>query len=106
MTMNADAVLDGLKAIHPVVPQACTLNEGCGLVIVDVVRGFCAPGGGALAPAAPGGAIARMVHEVATLARRFAAAGLPIYVACDQTRPRGRNRPTRRTASGAAARRS
>ena len=51
-----------------------------GLIIVDVVRGFCAPGGGNLAPPSLDPSINRMVTAVATIARSFSAERLPVFV--------------------------
>ena len=51
-----------------------------GLIIVDVVRGFCAPGGGNLAPPGHDVHVEKMVKCVEGLASRFQIDGLPVFV--------------------------
>jgi nicotinamidase-related amidase len=58
-----------------------------GLIIVDVVNGFCTVGAGNLAPVEPNAQIARMVDETARLARRFSAAKRPILAFLDTHEP-------------------
>ena len=64
------------------------LNAGrTGLVIVDEVVGFAAPGGGNLAPPAADADVSRMISETDRLARHFSAAGWPILAFLDTHEP-------------------
>src|SRR5918997_3734053 len=58
-----------------------------GLVIVDEVNGFCAVGGGNLAPAAPNDQVSRMVAETDRLARLFVAKRWPVLAFLDTQEP-------------------
>ena len=62
-------------------------GKRAGLVIIDEVNGFCAPGCGPLAPPAPDAAVDKMVTETDGLARRFLAAGQPVLVSLDSHDP-------------------
>lgn len=86
MTLTSD-LLAGLAALHPIEARTVAAGRASGLVIVDVVNGFCTPGAGALAPAQPDPRIAAMVAAVDALARRYAAEGRPIYVVRDEHDP-------------------
>ncbi len=67
--------------------QAPLVHGKTGLVIVDEVVGFAAPGGGNLAPPAPDPDVSRMVSETDRLARQFSAAGWPILAFLDTHEP-------------------
>jgi nicotinamidase-related amidase len=58
-----------------------------GLVIVDEVNGFCAVGGGNLAPQAPNAQVSRMVAETDRLARLFVAKRWPVLAFLDTHEP-------------------
>ncbi|KAL7135483.1 hypothetical protein ABFS83_11G100000 [Erythranthe nasuta] len=58
-----------------------------GLVLVDIVNGFCTVGSGNLAPQAPDGQISEMVDESAKLARQFCDKNWPIYALLDSHHP-------------------
>lgn len=58
-----------------------------GLVVVDEVKGFCAPGCGPLAPPGQDAMVDRMVAETDALARRFAERGRPILAFQDTHTP-------------------
>lgn len=87
--MDEAALLEALKAAMPVnaVPYATSGN--CGLILVDVVDGFCTPGKGNLAPP-PGerpAPIAKMVRVSAALARQFADGGRSVLAFMDTHEP-------------------
>src|SRR3989344_3826827 len=71
----------------PVLRVAYTLPAKTGLVLVDLVNGFCTPGMGPLAPPAPDARIGQMVDETDKLARRFFRERRPIFVFCDTHTP-------------------
>lgn len=54
-----------------------------GLVVIDVVNGFCTPGAGPLAPPAADPAIERMIREIDGLARKMLARDFPLLVMRD-----------------------
>ncbi|KAK1300672.1 hypothetical protein QJS10_CPB13g00221 [Acorus calamus] len=58
-----------------------------GLVIVDVVNGFCTVGAGHLAPSEPNKQISKMVEESVRLARAFSDKEWPIYALLDTHYP-------------------
>ncbi|KAI3462135.1 hypothetical protein Pfo_018798 [Paulownia fortunei] len=58
-----------------------------GLVLVDIVNGFCTVGAGNLAPQAPDKQIAGMVDESVKLAREFCKKNWPIYALLDSHHP-------------------
>ncbi|KAL0396490.1 UNVERIFIED_CONTAM: Nicotinamidase 1 [Sesamum calycinum] len=58
-----------------------------GLVLVDIVNGFCTVGSGNLAPQAPDKQIAGMVDESVKLAREFCQRNWPIYALLDSHHP-------------------
>lgn len=80
----AMTLIAGLQREMPVSPEPVSLaGRAAGLVIIDVQNGFATVGAGALAPPQPNMQVARMVDETDRLARRFAAAGMPIAVFLD-----------------------
>ncbi|GLK55531.1 nicotinamidase-related amidase [Methylopila capsulata] len=81
-----------LRERLPVSATAYPLPERAGLIIVDVVAGFCSVGAGPLAPVAPDAQIGGMVAAVAETARRFLDAGRPVFALLDTHEP-GRPEP-------------
>lgn len=84
MDLTSESLLGALSALHPVARQTLAAGPRTGLVIVDVVNGFCTPGAGPLAPQEPDPKIDAMVAAIDALARRFAERGWPIYVVRDE----------------------
>ena len=81
-------VVEQLQAQLPVRLQPYDLaGRTVGLVIVDVINGFCTVGAGALAPPAPDAQVARMVAKTDRLARRFAQEKRAIMVFVDSHEP-------------------
>lgn len=82
--MTIDQLLAGLGQHMPVVPAPYKLTPGkTGLVIIDEVNGFATVGCGPLAPPTPNPQVTRMIAETDRLARRFTAAGAPVFVTRD-----------------------
>jgi nicotinamidase-related amidase len=73
--------------VLPVAPQAVKLEPDCGLVIVDIVKGFAEVGRGALAPPVPNPQVSRMIGETDALAKRFVADERPILAFLDTHAP-------------------
>ncbi len=74
MVMNAISkpIMTAIEGTAPLVMSALDLSRGkIGLIVVDEVHGFCTPGRGPLAPAAPNPQIERMIEETDLLARRI-----------------------------------
>lgn len=72
----------------PIALQPYPLSgKRAGLVIIDVVNGFCTPGCGPLAPPAPDYAVEKMVSETEELAGRFVATNLPVLISLDSHDP-------------------
>lgn len=91
--MNQMTSLAGLMAqAMPVALTTYELPERAGLILVDLVNGFCTVGMGPLAPPAPNARIDRMISETDALARRFLSEGRPILVFRDTHTP-GRAEP-------------
>lgn len=83
-----NALLDGLRTALPIGLQTyAPFDRPSGLVIVDEVNGFCAVGGGNLAPPAPDAQVRAMVEETDRLARRFADKKSPILAFLDTHEP-------------------
>jgi nicotinamidase-related amidase len=81
-------LLETMRAGLPIELVDYTVPDGeTGLVIVDVVNGFCTVGAGNLAPQAPDRQIAAMVAEVDRLARRFAERRWPVLAFLDTHEP-------------------
>jgi nicotinamidase-related amidase len=88
-----DGLLELLNAELPVRLAEYRPPAGeTGLVIVDEVNGFCAVGGGNLAPTAPNAQVSRMVAETDRLARLFVAKRWPVLAFLDTHEP-GRPEP-------------
>jgi nicotinamidase-related amidase len=84
----AATMVDQLRAELPIQLQAYPLaGRTVGLVIVDVINGFCTVGAGSLAPPEPDPQIVRMVGETDRLARRFAADKRAMMVFLDSHEP-------------------
>jgi nicotinamidase-related amidase len=82
------SVVERLQGELPIQLQSYPLAErATGLVIVDVINGFCKVGAGSLAPPAHDPQIARMVAETDRLARRFAKEKRAIMVFVDSHEP-------------------
>ncbi|KAJ8476410.1 hypothetical protein OPV22_020137 [Ensete ventricosum] len=62
-------------------------GRAVGLVLVDIVNGFCTVGAGNLAPTEPNDQIATMVEEAAKLAKMFSARNWPIFALLDTHHP-------------------
>ncbi|XP_051117908.1 nicotinamidase 1 [Andrographis paniculata] len=58
-----------------------------GLVLVDIINGFCTVGSGNLAPQAPNDQITEMVDESVKLAREFCKNNWPVYAVVDSHHP-------------------
>ncbi|NES22549.1 MAG: isochorismatase family protein [Symploca sp. SIO3E6] len=83
-----NSTLAAIEAALPIDPQPYTVGDlPTGLVIVDVVNGFCTIGYGALAPTEPNEQIETMVTESNRLAKAFTARGLPILAFLDTHKP-------------------
>jgi nicotinamidase-related amidase len=87
--MSGDgALLQQLQATMPIeLGGYAPFERASGLVIVDEVNGFCAVGGGNLAPPAPDAQVAAMVEETDRLARRFSDQKAPILAFLDTHEP-------------------
>ena len=76
--------LDYIQQNAPIATQPYTVHDKkTGLIIVDVVNGFCTVGCGPLAPPAPDACITTMVNNINTTAQNFNRLGLPIFVTLD-----------------------
>ncbi|MBD2577043.1 isochorismatase family protein [Oscillatoria sp. FACHB-1406] len=85
---NPSSALAAIEAALPIDPQPYTIGDRpTGLVIVDVVNGFCTVGYSPLAPTEPDRQIATMVSESDRLAKAFAAKNLPILAFLDAHEP-------------------
>ncbi|WOL02418.1 nicotinamidase 1 [Canna indica] len=83
--------LDALQADVPLEGDDDELvlssSGAVGLVLVDIVNGFCTVGAGNLAPTEPNKQIATMVEEATTLAKKFANRNWPIFALLDTHHP-------------------
>ena len=83
-----DSTLAAIEAALPIDPQPYTVGDrSTGLVIVDVINGFCTVGYGSLAPTEPNEQIETMVAETNRLAQTFTARGLPVLAFLDTHEP-------------------
>ncbi len=89
---GADALLNAIGAAMPVAPVPYAAPERTGLLVIDVVDGFCTPGCGPLAPPAPDADVERMVAAIDAVARRFLEGGRKVMALRDQHAP-GRAEP-------------
>ncbi|KAL9241391.1 hypothetical protein vseg_015509 [Gypsophila vaccaria] len=85
----AAKTIDQLKKELPLKQQSLTLNGdvSTGLVLVDIVNGFCTVGAGNLAPRVHDKQIAEMVEESAKIARSFCDKKWPIFAFIDSHHP-------------------
>jgi len=83
------STMDLLKDELPVVQESLVLSEDVktGLVLVDVVNGFCTVGAGNLAPRQPDKQISGMVDESVRLAREFCDKNWPVLAFLDSHHP-------------------
>ncbi|CDP01568.1 unnamed protein product [Coffea canephora] len=81
--------MDQLKKELPVEQETLVLSDDVktGLVLVDIVNGFCTVGAGNLAPVAPDKQISGMVDESVRLAKMFCEKKWPIYALLDSHHP-------------------
>lgn len=89
-TVAQEAAIDLLKSEIPVEEDESLLLSGdvnTGLVLVDIVNGFCTVGAGNLAPVAPDRQISAMVDESVKLAKVFCEKKWPIYALRDSHHP-------------------
>lgn len=85
---NPDTALAIIETALPIAPQPYTISDRpTGLVIVDVINGFCTVGYGPLAPTEPDEQIATMVIESDRLAKLFIERGCPILLFLDSHEP-------------------
>ncbi len=83
-----DPTLATVQAALPIEPQPYAITDRpTGLVIVDVINGFCTVGFGALAPLEPNEQISTMVSESDRLARTFVERALPVIAFLDTHEP-------------------
>jgi nicotinamidase-related amidase len=87
--MAVDArLVEDLQSQLPIQLQPyAAFERNVGLVIVDVIHGFCTVGAGSLAPAEHDPQIHAMVQETDRIARRFAEGKRPILVFLDTHEP-------------------
>ncbi|MBA0803303.1 hypothetical protein Gohar_013534 [Gossypium harknessii] len=83
------ATIDLLKKELPVEEGSLVLSKDVktGLVLVDVVNGFCSVGAGNLAPVKPDKQISFMVKESARLAKLFCGEKWPVFAFLDSHHP-------------------
>lgn len=89
-TVAQQAAIDLLKSEIPVEEDEPVLLSGdvnTGLVLVDIVNGFCTVGAGNLAPVAPDKQISAMIDESVKLAKIFCEKKWPIYALRDSHHP-------------------
>ncbi|CAN0858302.1 Nicotinamidase 1 [Linum grandiflorum] len=87
--MVSPAGIDLLKSQLPIEEEAFVVNGDIktGLVMVDIVNGFCSVGAGNLAPRQPNKQISEMVEESARLARIFCHNQWPVFAFIDSHHP-------------------
>ncbi|NEP56175.1 MAG: isochorismatase family protein [Symploca sp. SIO2G7] len=83
-----DSTLSAIEAALPIDPQPYAVGDrSTGLIVVDVINGFCTIGYGSLAPAEPNTQIETMVAETNHLAKAFTARGWPVLAFLDTHEP-------------------
>lgn len=87
--MVSSATVDLLKDQLPLEYESVELSEDVayGLVLVDIINGFCTVGAGPLAPAEPNQQISEMINEAEKLARLFCEKGWPVMAFIDCHHP-------------------
>lgn len=81
--------MDLVKNEIPLEEESIVLSEAAktGLVLVDIINGFCTVGAGNLAPREPNSQISQMMDESARLARLFCEKGWPVLAFLDSHSP-------------------
>ncbi|XAR53016.1 Nicotinamidase [Bertholletia excelsa] len=81
--------VDILKNEIPFEEESLVLSEDgqVGLVLVDIINGFCTVGAGNLAPREPNRQISQMIDESARLARVFCEKKWPVFAFLDSHQP-------------------
>ncbi|WCJ18894.1 nicotinamidase 1 [Euphorbia peplus] len=81
--------VDILKNELPLEQEAVVLGDGgvTGLVLVDIINGFCTVGSGNLAPREPNTQISGMIDEAARLSRVFCEKKWPVIAFLDSHHP-------------------
>lgn len=89
MVSSSSKTIDRLQKELPVKQDTLLLpdNNSTGLVLVDLVNGFCTVGAGNLAPKVLNGQIAQMVDEATKLARVFCDKKWPVFAFLDSHDP-------------------
>ncbi|NEQ37371.1 MAG: isochorismatase family protein [Okeania sp. SIO3I5] len=83
-----DSTLAAIEVALPIDPKPYTVGDRpTGLVVVDVLNGFCTVGYGPIAPQEPDEQISTMVSESDRLARCFVEKGLPVLTFLDTHEP-------------------
>ncbi|KAI5669755.1 hypothetical protein M9H77_19608 [Catharanthus roseus] len=87
--MVSSQTIDLLKNELPVEQEALMVSDDfkTGLVLIDVVNGFCTVGSGNLAPTAPDKQISGMVDESVRLAKVFCEKKWPVFAFLDSHHP-------------------
>lgn len=83
------SAIDVVKIELPVDQVTVTISGDVrtGLVLVDIVNGFCTVGAGLMAPTAPDEQISRMVDEAAQLSKIFCEKKWPVFAFLDTHYP-------------------
>ncbi|KAH0732037.1 hypothetical protein KY289_003225 [Solanum tuberosum] len=81
--------VDLLKNEIPMEEESVVITEDikAGLVLVDIINGFCTVGAGNLAPREPNRQISEMIDESSRLARMFCDKKLPVLAFLDSHHP-------------------
>ncbi|MDY7004959.1 MAG: isochorismatase family protein [Cyanobacteriota bacterium] len=83
-----DNTLATIQAALPIDPQPYLIGDrSAGLIVVDVINGFCTVGFGPLAPQEPNEQITTMISESDRLARTFVERGWPVLAFLDTHEP-------------------
>ncbi|XP_021714010.1 nicotinamidase 1-like [Chenopodium quinoa] len=89
MVASTSKTIDELQKQLPLKHDTLLLSDdsSTGLVLVDIVNGFCTVGAGNLAPKVPNEQIAAMVEESAKLSRVFCDKKWPVFAFLDSHDP-------------------
>ncbi|PIA52285.1 hypothetical protein AQUCO_01000274v1 [Aquilegia coerulea] len=89
MVNVCSTVVDMVKEELPLHEESLVLSEDVktGLVLVDIINGFCTVGAGNLAPTDPNEQISRMVKESTRLAKVFCEKKWPVFAFLDTHHP-------------------